>query len=107
MHRLPTSRPSSHPPTHPPARLPLPPADRILLLDSYFYVVIFHGSTVAQWRKAGYQDQEEHAAFKALLEVWAPGGNLMGMRGVCVVSSVGCCGVARRARGSQCAARAC
>ncbi|GAB4820058.1 hypothetical protein N2152v2_007104 [Parachlorella kessleri] len=42
--------------------------DRILLLDSYFYVVIFHGSTVAQWRKAGYQDQPEHAAFKALLE---------------------------------------
>jgi protein transport protein SEC23 len=42
--------------------------DRILLLDAYFYVVVFHGSTVAQWRKAGYQDQPEHAAFKALLE---------------------------------------
>lgn len=35
-------------------------SDRILLLDSYFTVVIFHGSTVAQWRKAGYQDQPEH-----------------------------------------------
>ena len=42
--------------------------DRILLLDAYFYVVVFHGSTVAQWRKAGYQHQPEHAAFKALLE---------------------------------------
>lgn len=42
--------------------------DRILLLDAYFYVVVFHGSTVAQWRKAGYQDQPEHAAFKALLD---------------------------------------
>ena len=42
--------------------------DRILLLDAYFYVVIFHGTTVAQWRKAGYQDQPEHAAFKALLD---------------------------------------
>lgn len=42
--------------------------DRILLLDAYFYVVIFHGQTIAQWRKAGYQDQPEHAAFKALLE---------------------------------------
>lgn len=42
--------------------------DRILLLDAYFYVVVFHGSTVAQWRKAGYQNQPEHAAFKALLD---------------------------------------
>lgn len=35
-------------------------ADRILLLDSFFTVVIFHGSTIAQWRKAGYQDLPEH-----------------------------------------------
>lgn len=42
--------------------------DRILLLDAYFYVVVFHGSTVAQWRKAGYQNQPEHAAFKSLLD---------------------------------------
>lgn len=42
--------------------------DRILLLDAYFYVVVFHGSTVAQWRKAGYHTQPEHAAFKALLQ---------------------------------------
>ena len=34
--------------------------DKILLLDSYFSVVIFHGITIAQWRKAGYQDQEGH-----------------------------------------------
>ncbi|TVU05550.1 hypothetical protein EJB05_48716, partial [Eragrostis curvula] len=43
-------------------------ADRILLLDSYFTVVIFHGITVAQWRKAGYQDQEGHEAFAQLLQ---------------------------------------
>lgn len=42
--------------------------DRILLLDTFFHVVVFHGQTVAQWRDAGYQDQPEHAAFKALLE---------------------------------------
>ncbi|VAH94099.1 unnamed protein product [Triticum turgidum subsp. durum] len=36
--------------------------DRILLLDSYFTVVIFHGITIAQWRKAGYQHQEGHEA---------------------------------------------
>ena len=35
-------------------------ADRILLLDSYFTIVIFHGSTIAQWRKAGYHTMSEH-----------------------------------------------
>lgn len=34
--------------------------DKILLLDSYFTVVIFHGSTIAQWRKVGYHEQPEH-----------------------------------------------
>jgi protein transport protein SEC23 len=42
-------------------------ADRILVLDAYFSVVIFHGQTIAQWRKANYQDQPEHAAFAQLL----------------------------------------
>lgn len=35
-------------------------ADRILLLDSYFSVVVFHGMTIAQWRNNGYQHQPEH-----------------------------------------------
>ena len=43
--------------------------ERILLLDAYFYIVIFHGQTVATWRKAGYHMQEEHAAFAQLLQV--------------------------------------
>ncbi|KAG5538885.1 hypothetical protein RHGRI_019432 [Rhododendron griersonianum] len=38
-------------------------ADRILLLDSYFTIVVFHGSTIAQWRKAGYHNQPEHVLF--------------------------------------------
>ncbi|VAI02757.1 unnamed protein product [Triticum turgidum subsp. durum] len=42
--------------------------DRILLLDSYFTVVIFHGITIAQWRKAGYQNQEGHEVFAQLLQ---------------------------------------
>jgi protein transport protein SEC23 len=29
--------------------------DRILLLDSYFMVIVHYGATIAQWRKAGYQ----------------------------------------------------
>ncbi len=44
-------------------------ADRILLLDSYFYVVVFHGSSIAQWRKEGFHLNPEHAHFKELLEV--------------------------------------
>uniref|UniRef100_A0A0D9X8U7 Protein transport protein SEC23 n=1 Tax=Leersia perrieri TaxID=77586 RepID=A0A0D9X8U7_9ORYZ len=43
-------------------------ADRILLLDSYFTIVVFHGITIAQWRKAGYQDQQGHEAFTQLLQ---------------------------------------
>nr|GMD62520.1 protein transport protein SEC23 [Ipomoea batatas]GMD71748.1 protein transport protein SEC23 [Ipomoea batatas] len=43
-------------------------ADRILLLDSYFTIVVFHGSTIAQWRKAGYHEQPEHQAFAQLLQ---------------------------------------
>ncbi|GMP78186.1 hypothetical protein CsSME_00034226 [Camellia sinensis var. sinensis] len=43
-------------------------ADCILLLDSYFSVVIFHGMTIAQWRSMGYQSQAEHQAFAQLLQ---------------------------------------
>ncbi|KAJ1685680.1 hypothetical protein LUZ63_017070 [Rhynchospora breviuscula] len=43
-------------------------ADRILLLDAYFSVVIFHGLTVAQWRNMGYHNQPEHQAFAQLLQ---------------------------------------
>nr|CAB3502417.1 unnamed protein product [Digitaria exilis] len=43
-------------------------ADRILLLDAYFSVVIFHGMTIAQWRNMGYQNQPEHEQFAQLLQ---------------------------------------
>ncbi|URE39765.1 Sec23/Sec24 beta-sandwich domain [Musa troglodytarum] len=43
-------------------------ADRILLLDSYFTVVVFHGISIAQWRNAGYQNQPEHETFAHLLQ---------------------------------------
>jgi protein transport protein SEC23 len=43
--------------------------DVILLLDTFFHILIFHGEVVAQWRKAGYQDQEGHENFKELLEL--------------------------------------
>ncbi|MCJ1414309.1 GTPase-activating protein S23 [Xylographa parallela] len=40
----------------------------ILLLDTFFQILIFHGETMAEWRKAGYQDQEGYENFKTLLE---------------------------------------
>jgi protein transport protein SEC23 len=41
--------------------------NRILLLDTFFHVVIFHGETVAAWRKAGYHEKPEYANLKELL----------------------------------------
>eukprot|EP00730_Choanoeca_flexa_P005228 TRINITY_DN11909_c0_g1_i2.p2 TRINITY_DN11909_c0_g1~~TRINITY_DN11909_c0_g1_i2.p2 ORF type:complete len:189 (+),score=45.86 TRINITY_DN11909_c0_g1_i2:1878-2444(+) len=42
--------------------------ERILLLDTFFQIVIFHGETIAAWRKQGYHEQPEHEAFRTLLE---------------------------------------
>lgn len=42
--------------------------DAILLLDTFFHILIFHGKTISEWRKAGYQDQPEYENFKTLLE---------------------------------------
>uniref|UniRef100_A0A668SZ94 Protein transport protein SEC23 n=1 Tax=Oreochromis aureus TaxID=47969 RepID=A0A668SZ94_OREAU len=42
--------------------------DRILLMDTFFQLLIYHGETVAQWRKAGYQDMPEYENFKHLLQ---------------------------------------
>ena len=42
--------------------------DVILLLDTFFHILIFHGETVAQWRKANYHEQEGYENFKELLE---------------------------------------
>lgn len=42
--------------------------DVILLFDSFFYVVIHHGSKIAQWRKLGYDKDPSHESFRKLLE---------------------------------------
>lgn len=42
--------------------------DVILLLDTFFHILIFHGETIAAWRKAEYQNQEGYENFKELLE---------------------------------------
>lgn len=43
-------------------------ANTILLLDTFFHILIYHGSTVAQWRKADYHNTEGYEHFKAFLE---------------------------------------
>jgi len=57
-----TSFPPSLPPSLPPFLVPPQPVmldatsirpDCILLLDTFFHVVVFHGETVAAWRAAG------------------------------------------------------
>jgi len=40
----------------------------ILLLDSFFQVVIWRGEMIQAWYDAGYQDQEEYANFRQLLQ---------------------------------------
>lgn len=41
--------------------------DRILLMDDFFHLVIFHGETIDAWRKAGYQNDEQYKGFADLL----------------------------------------
>ncbi|GLV40188.1 Secretory 23 [Carabus blaptoides fortunei] len=42
--------------------------DRILLMDTFFQILIFHGETVAQWRALKYQDMPEYENFRQLLQ---------------------------------------
>jgi protein transport protein SEC23 len=42
--------------------------DRILLLDSFFYIVIHRGETIAAWVKAGYHNDPKHENFRKLLQ---------------------------------------
>ncbi|XP_014212408.1 protein transport protein Sec23A [Copidosoma floridanum] len=42
--------------------------DRILLMDTFFQILIFHGETIAQWRQLKYQDRPEYENFSQLLE---------------------------------------
>jgi protein transport protein SEC23 len=42
--------------------------DRILLMDTFFHILIFHGETIAQWRKQRYQEQPQHENFRLLLQ---------------------------------------
>lgn len=43
-------------------------ANKILLLDTFFHILIYHGVTVAQWRKSNYHNTEGYEHFKEFLE---------------------------------------
>lgn len=43
-------------------------ANRILLLDTFFYICIWKGDTIYKWEKAGYHNDPSYENFKALLE---------------------------------------
>jgi len=42
--------------------------DRILLMDTFFHIVIYHGETIAAWKKLNYQNQPEYENFAQLLQ---------------------------------------
>lgn len=39
-----------------------------LLLDTFFHVLVWHGETIAAWRKAKYHENPTYQAFKEMLE---------------------------------------
>jgi len=49
----------------------------ILLLDTYFDVVVWKGELVHKWEKAGYQDQPEYENFRTLLQLPLDDANLV------------------------------
>jgi len=42
--------------------------DVVLLLDTFFYVVVWHGIDVVKWREEGYQNMEEYENIKLMLD---------------------------------------
>lgn len=42
--------------------------DRILLLDTFFHILLFHGETIASWRLQKYHEQPQYENFRQLLQ---------------------------------------
>jgi protein transport protein SEC23 len=42
--------------------------DVILLLDTFFYILIWHGENIIQWKEQGYHEQEEYIGLKEMFE---------------------------------------
>jgi len=43
-------------------------SDRILVLDTFFHVVVWYGDKIADWRNHGYHEKDEYAHLKQLLQ---------------------------------------
>lgn len=56
------------PPTPVPLDVSCSQPDNVLLLDTFFEVLIHHGPTIAAWRQAGYETHPDFAHFKAFLD---------------------------------------
>lgn len=41
--------------------------DVILLMDSYFHIVVWRGSSIVNWVNEGYHEQEDFSNLKAIL----------------------------------------
>jgi protein transport protein SEC23 len=42
--------------------------DKILLLDTFFRIIVHYGETISNWRKAGYAEDPRHENFRQLLQ---------------------------------------
>ena len=42
-------------------------SDRVLVLDTFFHVVVWYGEQIASWRNQGFADKPEYAHLKTLL----------------------------------------
>jgi protein transport protein SEC23 len=62
----------------------------ILLLDTFFHILIFHGETIAEWRKAGYQDQEGYENFATLLEQPKEDARVSSPASTCIEPELSC-----------------
>lgn len=51
--------------------------DVILLLDTFFNVLIWHGDTIVEWKKAGYHEQPEYEHFRTLMQMPINDANLI------------------------------
>ncbi|CDK29340.1 unnamed protein product [Kuraishia capsulata CBS 1993] len=43
--------------------------DCILLLDTFFHILIYHGSQIADWRRLGYHERDDYEYFMEFLEL--------------------------------------
>ena len=49
-------------------------------MDTFFHILIFHGDTIALWRKQRYHEQPQHENFRMLLQ--APRDDAVEVRGL-------------------------